>query len=230
MQITKNTLDILRNFASINSVFYVDDKTPGKIRTVSQSGGIVAIADVPEDFPPFQVYDLSQFLGALALFPNPELSFGPTSVTISSDNASISYSFCSPALVNPVPPKGVNMPPVDVQFVIDKKNFSQILKASGALGLSNLVVTPADDGKVCVSLASPENSEGNSNKFSLLLECEKKELSKFKAIFQVSSLQFVAGSYRVSLSSKKFARFESIGDTVVPVSYYLGMESSSTFE
>ena len=57
MKLSENTLNVLKNFASINQGILVK---PGKsLRTISSNKAILAEASVDEDFPTeFGIYDL----------------------------------------------------------------------------------------------------------------------------------------------------------------------------
>jgi len=99
MNISDETLDVLKNFASINPNIVIN---PGQnIKTISEAKNIMASAEIVEDFPQeFGVYDLNEFLSVLSLVQPADLSFDDKFVTISStgDNRSkIKYFFSSKA-------------------------------------------------------------------------------------------------------------------------------------
>ena len=61
MNLSDNTLGILKNFAGINNSILV--KEGNQLRTISVMKNILAEAQIPEDFPrQFGIYDLNQFL------------------------------------------------------------------------------------------------------------------------------------------------------------------------
>ena len=66
MQISKETIDILKNFAGVNSNILI---RKGKtLATISTAKNIFAKADVAEDFPEeVAVYDLNSLLALLTL-------------------------------------------------------------------------------------------------------------------------------------------------------------------
>ena len=64
MNVSDNTLGILKNFAGINKSILV--KEGNQLRTISVMKNILAEAQIPEDFPrQFGIYDLNQFLNGL---------------------------------------------------------------------------------------------------------------------------------------------------------------------
>jgi hypothetical protein len=61
MKLSKDTLDVLKNFASINSG--MEFKKGNTIRTMSSGKTVLAKASLKDEFPQdFCVYDLNQFL------------------------------------------------------------------------------------------------------------------------------------------------------------------------
>ena len=74
VSLSKNTLDVLKNFSSINSsIVFREGST---VRTISNAENILAKFTGEEFFPTdFAIYDLSQFLGGLSLFNDPQLEF-----------------------------------------------------------------------------------------------------------------------------------------------------------
>ena len=85
MKLSTNTVQVLKNFASINQNLVI--KEGNEIKTMSAMKNIVAKATVEETFPKqVAIYDLNEFLGCLSLFKNPILTFNDTSVTITEEN------------------------------------------------------------------------------------------------------------------------------------------------
>ena len=66
MKLSEKTLNILKNFSSINQSILV--KQGNQLRTISVAKNILAEAEIKEDFPrDFAIYDLNQFLNGLSL-------------------------------------------------------------------------------------------------------------------------------------------------------------------
>ena len=81
MKVSKETLEQLKNFATINTNLMV--KEGNQLATVANSMNILAKASVSETFPrEFAIYDLNQFLALLTMSDDTELSFGDESVTV----------------------------------------------------------------------------------------------------------------------------------------------------
>ena len=74
MELNEDTLQILKNFASINSNIVFDEGNT--IKTISEAKNILSEATISESFPQkFGVYDLNEFLGVLGLVDKPSLKF-----------------------------------------------------------------------------------------------------------------------------------------------------------
>ena len=72
MELNEDTLQILKNFASINSNIVFDEGST--IKTISEAKNILSEATISESFPQkFGVYDLNEFLGVLGLVDKPSL-------------------------------------------------------------------------------------------------------------------------------------------------------------
>ena len=72
MELTENTLQILKNFSAINSNIVI--REGNTVQTIAEAKNLLAKAEVTERFPQdFGVYDLSEFLGVLGLVDQPQL-------------------------------------------------------------------------------------------------------------------------------------------------------------
>ena len=81
MQVSNETIEVLKNFAGINPNIVI---SPGqKLKTISEAKNIMAEADITEDFPQeFGIYDLNEFLSVLSLVDNPQLDFDENFVKV----------------------------------------------------------------------------------------------------------------------------------------------------
>ena len=105
MKLSTNTIQVLKNFASINQNLMI--KEGNEINTMSAMKNIVAKATVEETFTKqVAIYDLNEFLGCLSLFKNPILTFNDTSVVITEENDgngdSLEYMYSDPSVVTTV--------------------------------------------------------------------------------------------------------------------------------
>ena len=74
VKLSKKTVDLLRNFSTINKSVLIPQ---GKLlETISVNKNIIAMTSIQEFIPEqMAIYDLPLFLGALSLFKEPVLNF-----------------------------------------------------------------------------------------------------------------------------------------------------------
>ena len=107
MNLSEQTLTILKNFAGINNSILVKEGT--KLRTISVAKNILAEAVIDEEFPrDFAIYDLNQFLNGLGLHQDPDLDFGNESyITIKEGKRRVKYFYADPAVIISPPDKDI---------------------------------------------------------------------------------------------------------------------------
>ena len=114
MKISIETLNILKNFSTINSSLVV--KKGNVLRTISPAKNILANFTCPENFDnDFAVYDLNEFLGGLSLFKDPDFDFtDPSYLLIKSGGSKVKYFFSDPSVITEPPEKEIALPTIDV--------------------------------------------------------------------------------------------------------------------
>jgi hypothetical protein len=221
MKISAQTIALLKNFSSINSSIAV--KKGSTLKTITEQNNILAVATVPEEFDTgFAIYDLSQFLGAVSLFDDPDFEFEPNFVRIKQGTRSIRYFYAHESMVKAPPDKSIALPKVDVQFVLNEKQLNEILKAASVLQITEIAVMSSGDGKTRIVAIDSKNA--TSNEFAIEVDHESE--SKFRIIFKADNLKMIAGDYVVKISAKGIAQFtnEKLG-----VDYFIATEASSEF-
>ena len=132
MKLSERTLQILKNFSTVNQSILV---RPGNIiKTMSPLKTIVTRAEVEETFEhQFAIYDLSRFLGVISLFNEPEFEFTSTYVTITSGKQRVNYTYASETMVPAPPSKDINFPDTEVEFTLSSEALSTIARAGSVL-------------------------------------------------------------------------------------------------
>jgi len=217
MKLSKETVGLIKNFAGINSNLLL--KSGNKLATISAQKNVMADAVVTETFPDFGIYDLNEFLGAMSLFEDPELTFNDKWVTIGQGGNSIKY-FAADASVLTAPQKAITFPDAEIEFPMSANMLSMIQRTASVLRASDVSIV-GDGSTIAVVVGDKKNATGNSYN-SAVGATEK----KFKVNLKVENLKMIPGDYQVSISSKKISRFKGAGDLV----YYVAVEADSTFE
>jgi hypothetical protein len=218
MKLSKETLTLFKNFASINSNLLL--KSGNKLATISAQKNVMADATVTETFPDFGIYDLNEFLGAMSLFDDPELDFADTYVTIQQGSMSIKF-FAADASVLTAPTKSITFPDVDVSFSMTAAVLSMLNKTASVLRASDVSII-GDGTTITAVVGDKKNATGNS--FSEPVGTTDKN---FRVNLKVENLKMLPGEYEVSISSKKISRFKS---PVTDLVYYVAVEADSTFD
>ena len=219
MNISNETLDILRNFSSINSGITV--KAGNELVTVSAMKNIFAKAVVDESFEQdHSIYDLSEYLGAVSLFDRPNFDFNAEKVTVSEGDNSVTYYYADPQMVIS-PTKEITMPEPEVSFDLDKDVLDSLLKASSVLSLPDMVLS-SDGQSVVLTVKDKKNS--TSNVFSKTVA--QGNGSSFEMFLRMENMKMIPGDYTVFVSSKGIAHFTNRN---VAVEYFIALEPDSTY-
>jgi len=211
MKISKNTLNILKNFASINPSLYVNEGNI--IKTISAQKTIIARAEIKETFEnSFGIYDLNQFLSATNIFDSPIFDFKDKFVNIKDDNSIISYTYADPNMILQVPNKELKLPDVVIEFELKCNIFKKTLLAANILQVPYWSVN-GDGKKVIIEVSNSKDS--SSNKFKYEVGESNRE---FNLIFKVENLnQRLMNkddkdneiNYTVKISSKGISHFSA---------------------
>jgi hypothetical protein len=218
MKLSKETVNIFKNFATINTNLLL---TPGsKVTTKSAKKTITGNVTVVEDFPiEFGIYDLNEFLGALALFESPDLEFYDKYVIIKENSDQIKvYKAEKGVLV--YQEKEIAFPEVYVDFTLPSNVLSNIQRTSAVLHAEVLTVI-GKDGQLIVQVGK-QKQEANSYQ-NVIGTTDK----TFKANMLIEHFKMVPGDYQVTLSARKISRFQSATTDLV---YHVAVEADSTFE
>ena len=223
MKLSNDTLNVLKNFASINQgIMFKKGKT---LKTVSGGKNVLAEATISEEIPTdFGVYDLNNFLSVLSLHKEePVLEFESNNVLISGlkGRSKIKYRFCAPHMIVVPPEKQINMPDAEISFDISAEDFDWVLRAANVLSSPNIVVE-SDGDKIYVSTIDIlDDSKHNDS-----LEVSNGNGGKYRMIFKTENFKMLSGGYSVSISSKGISHFKH---KTVNIQYWIATETGSTF-
>lgn len=219
MKLSKETLALIKNYASINSNLLL--KAGNKLSTLAVGNTIMSTVTVAETFPSeFGIYDVNEFLGALSLFEDADLDFSDKYVTISQGKGSIKY-FAAAESAMVVPKKDITFPDAEINFTLDANVYSMILKTAPLLKSSDVSFV-GNGSTISVVVVDKKNQTGNAYNYEL-----GTTTLNFKVNLKIENLKMLPGDYDVSISSKKISRFKAKGSDLV---YYVAVEADSTFE
>lgn len=224
MKISNETIEILKNFSSINSGILF--RKGNVLSTVSQQKNILADAKIAETIPQeFGIYDLNNFLSVLSLFKDgAELEFDSKHVIITgmSGRSKIKYRFTDPSMIVVAPEKRPNLPSVDVNFSLSEEDFVWILRTASVLKVPNISIM-SDGEKVYLTAFDSNDDSAHTNSVELL---GVDSSNRFNLVFKAENLKLIPGNYNVEISSKGIAKFD---DPVKEMTYYITLETSSKY-
>ena len=218
MNLSDNTLTILKNFAGINNSILV--KEGNQLRTMSVAKNILAEAQIEEDFPrQFAIYDLNQFLNGLGLHQDPDLDFSTDSyLTIREGRRRVKYFYADPNVIIAPPEKEITLPSEDVHFQLESTSLEKLLKAAAVYQLPDLAVV-GSNGVVKIIVRDKKND--TSNVYDITVGETDKE---FTFNFKVENIRIIPGSYDVVVSSKLLSKFTN---SQYNLKYYIALEPDS---
>jgi hypothetical protein len=234
MLLTKNTINILKNFSKINGSIIIEGGN--KIRTKAVSDDLYAEAEVDCAFPRnFAIYDLNEFLRGIQMFDSPQLIFDDDHeyVLISEDSdagetPTAKYHFSDLQIIENV----INLPdgsPVmrnsKVEFNLDYENIKKLKDACLVYGLNEISIVGVN-GDIELQVSNSKNQQSHtfyiklSDSNIINVDCD------FHVIIDSSKMQFLDYSYVVKLNDIG-AMFESTDGKLL---YMVCHEASSEFD
>lgn len=219
MNLSKETLTLIKNFASINGSLML--KEGNKLSTISEAKNVMANGTIAETFPQdFGIYDVNEFLGVISLFENTQLDFKDKYVTISDGGKSkIKYYAAGEGVVRSAPAQ-IKFPEADVAFELTQEQIAMILRTASVLKASDVAIK-GEDGELKVQVSDKKND--TSNAYEVTIGSTEKQ---FTANLKVENLKMLPGDYSVEVSSKKISKFTNKGNDLT---YFVAIEADSKF-
>ncbi len=223
MKLSKNTLNMLKNFSDIN--MSIEIKKGNILRTVSVQKNILAQAELEDEFPQdFAIYELNRFLGAVSLFDDPEFQFNGKSANIGTTKHSVDYVYCDPSMIVTPPENNITFPDPEVKFTLSQDALSQIMKASNVLGTPEIAVEGGPHPNDVIRLKALDVNNDSTDTFKVVLD--ERSDNKFRFVFKTENMKMLPGNYDVEISSKGISHFTMQGQKL---QYWIATESSSSF-
>jgi hypothetical protein len=223
MKLSNDTLNVLKNFASINQgILFKKGKT---IRTVSSGKNIMAEAVVGEEIPTeFGVYDLNNFLSVLSLHKEePTIDFEDNNVLISGlkGRSKIKYRFCAAHMIVTPPEKPISMPDAEISFELSTEDFDWILRAANVLSSPHIAIE-SNGSKIYATTLDIINDSAHTDS----VEISDGNGDSYRMIFKTENFKMLAGGYDVKISSKGISHFKH---KTANIQYWIATEAGSTF-
>jgi hypothetical protein len=200
MNISDNTLSVLKNFSGINQNLAV--KSGNKIRTISPQKTVMAVAQVEDKFDsPFAIYDLNQFLSAVSLFEKPNFVFEDSNVVVANGKSSIRYFYADESMVMSAPERDIELPDTLVEFKLSVNDLKSTMQAASVLQAPNWSVV-GNGSIIEIVVGDVKNSTSNNYRVTVGTTSEE-----FEVVFKVDNLKMMQRDYNVAISSKGISHF-----------------------
>lgn len=225
MKLSENTVEVLKNFSSINQGLVVK---PGNVlRTISANKAVLAEAHIDETFgQEFGIYDLNKTLGILSMNKDSaevEVEKENLVFTGLAGQAKIRQRFTPTNLIFAPPNKNINVPSFDVEFSITQEIQNWIFSVASILKCPNIVIK-GDGGEISICAMDVKGEVVDDASVKVKGTSD----SNFLAVLKIENLKIVNGAYDVQISKVGVSKFVHKEKKLI---YWIALEqTSSKFE
>jgi len=221
MNISENTMQILKNYGSINPNFIA--RKGNTITTVSEAKNILSSCNIEEQFEQdMGIYDLNEFLNVLSLVDQPKLDMEEKWCTVkdATGRSKVKYFFTDSEMLTAPTEKMIenasNMTDFAATFDLDNETLSKVKRAAGALGHSSMKIEWINDS-IQLTVFDTENPTSNS----FTIEVPGSAESNGNWVININNLKIVPGDYEVKVSNKNISNFIH---KEKPIQYWIALE------
>jgi hypothetical protein len=216
MNLSENTLSVLKNFASINSGVVL--RAGSTQKTISPEKSILVEATLEDSIPSdFGIYDLNQFLGIVTTLKNPDITFGENVVVLDDGDLSVSYRGCSANLIITPPDKELVLKDITTKFSLPNATSQKLIKVATMINLPNLSVI-GKEGALLLKIHEKANDTSNDGVQKIGDYAGK----DFTATFKTDNLKFMPDDYNVEIQAGAFAKFVNVAGNL---KYFIALET-----
>lgn len=203
----------------------------GKIQKILHpSMTILAIAEFDEEIPKdFGIWDLKQFLSAISLFKDPDISLDEQNVIIKEDKQLVKYRTNDLNVLNvKVLPRDKNILLEDIveSFEISKDLMNRILNSAALFKVDNIVFIADGETLKVRTMSDDEVSSTTIDAYSAEFEIAESK-KKFKMVVKASNMNIISDDYTIEVDASKKLQMKSKS---MKLRYILPCEKRSEFE
>lgn len=219
MKFSKETMNLIKNYASINGNLVL--KPGKKLSTIHIQQKIFSSATITEEFPvTFPIYDVNELLAVMSLFENPDIEFSEKYLTIKEGNSSLKYFAAAMEGMKVPPEKEPNYGDPVASFDLSASLLNTIPKTAGVLKVSDISII-GNGSTINITIADKKNATSNS--YSTDVGTTTKS---FRVNIAVDNIKFVPSDYEVVITQKCVVFKSKTTDLV----YYVAIELDSKFD
>ncbi len=221
MKLSKNTVDILKNFQTINPSIVLRE---GDVIMTQRKDVIVAKAKITEKIPrTVPMVDLKKFLALYSLGgEDTEVKFNEKSMTISQGDYSSLLAYSPEALIDSPPAgKSPRLKSKDVQFTLKQEVWDRVSAAMNIMSFSEFAFV--GDGKsLSIQGLSTRIENGGSDTYSASIG---KTDRNFQCIMNSANMRLIPADYDVTIDHNGLVHFK--GEVA---EYWIIMSTKSNFD
>lgn len=223
MKLSPETIQILKNFASINENIYIPAGNVIRVRTIQKN--VFAEATIKETFEsPVCLYNLNEFLSVMNIGADGNITIKKNHLVIEWGSSKLTYNFADPMIMKmaiETAEKSVTMPEAEINFELTAEMLAAIHKASSILK-SRYISIYSVDGNIAIRTYDKDDVNSNSYQIDTGISTD----DEFNMLLDIENFKLLGGSYDVSITSSNISQFRKKDGDVV---YYIAMDPFSTF-
>jgi hypothetical protein len=218
MKLSTNTVEVLKNFASINPNILI--RAGDSVSTISAGKNIFAKAKIEETFDrEFAIYDLNSFLATLSLANDTDIKFDNEFLHVEIGRGTMKYNYSDPSVIQAAPDKEIEVDNY-FQFTLTQDALKTIFSVA-SVSQATMFSVIGNGTEVTIVVGDPKTPL--SNEYREIISASNKV---FKAHLPIDSLKIMNDTYTVTVSEKKFIYLEG---TNCSSRYWLALDKDSEF-
>ena len=228
MKLSPETIDILKNFSTINNSIVIP---PGNVvKTINPERNVYARATVAETFPrDIPIYELRQFLNIFTLHRDADVDFSDEHyILVSQGTTRMKFYYADLFSLS----KNINIPTQDYPFddvilsvSLDSSLLDRVRKAANMYILTDLSLV-GDQGKIELKVHNKEDPA--SKIYNVEIGTTNKD---FSFNFIEKNLMILPGSYNLDIAAFGGGRLASrFTNQSQDLQYVIALEPDSSFE
>ena len=217
MKFTAETLNILKNYATINQ--NIQFKQGSTLSTISPQKNILTKAEISEDIPKtFAIFDLNQLLATLSRLGDQDFEVGEKRLELTGQ--SFGYTFAETSMLVLPPDKTLEVPDPEIKFEMPQKTFDDVVGMALVWSVPDFVVV-GDGTKI--EIVCKDTAGHITHIYGKPVGTTD---SVFEMVFKIENLKLLNGDYDVEISSKGIGHFTH---KTSKIEYWIATEQNSNY-
>lgn len=199
MQLSKETVVVLKNFAEINQNLWID--VGNMVHTKAPSSNIYARAELKETFErEFGIYNLGQIVGILGMIDAPQFEVDETSITIGDEKVESVRQPHATKNVLTIPERALNLDVKRAESVIKvlEGTLNKIRSVGKTLNLPHVRFYANDDNQLMAEVF--DNGNSSTTRYGMLIGDTVPE--GFSYLLKLENLRLIPGPYEIRFYPK----------------------------